>query len=341
MARRKKKRPLTDRLAEVPLVALGYALTGSGRLAGWAFERYRQAPLTNSALALLVLVSALGAENALFGQNRNHPAPLFGTAQTALQKPAPVVPRTRPKTLAPAAAAVAPAPAAPEVKPSPAEVASAAAEPGPTGNPDVFEVQRKLEKLKLFTGTVDGYYGPETAAAIRRFEALNGLPQTGKLGRDMMDRIKAAPLSLGDSREAPVASGDPAPAIMVPAAAPKPTSADLPAPKPLSETLPQPKPGVPLPVNDNPAPNGTQVPELTGNASPAEVVPVSTTDPVIIAKVQRGLASLGFLQGPADGVAGEATYKAIRNFETYFNYKVTGRITPELLDLLVENGATI
>ena len=57
--------------------------------------------------------------------------------------------------------------------------------------------------------------------------------------------------------------------------------------------------------------------------------------------VQRGLGSLGFLHGPADGVAGEATAKAIRNFEVYFNYKVTGRISPELLDLLLDNGAAI
>ena len=67
----------------------------------------------------------------------------------------------------------------------------------------------------------------------------------------------------------------------------------------------------------------------------------SVTDPVIVAKVQRGLGSLGFLHGPADGVAGEATAKAIRNFEVYFNYRVTGRISPELLDLLVQNGASI
>ena len=35
------------------------------------------------------------------------------------------------------------------------------------------------------------------------------------------------------------------------------------------------------------------------------------------------------------------TTKAIRNFEVYFNYKVTGRITPELMDLLVDSGAVI
>ena len=57
--------------------------------------------------------------------------------------------------------------------------------------------------------------------------------------------------------------------------------------------------------------------------------------------MQRGLASLGFLHGEIDGVAGEATAKAIRNFEVYYNYNVTGRITPELVNLLVQNGAVI
>ncbi len=69
--------------------------------------------------------------------------------------------------------------------------------------------------------------------------------------------------------------------------------------------------------------------------------PFSVTDPDIVTRVQRGLASLGFLHGPPDGVAGAATAKAVRNFEVYFNYKVTGRISPELLDLLVRNGASI
>lgn len=79
---------------------------------------------------------------------------------------------------------------------------------------------------------------------------------------------------------------------------------------------------------------------LDTDAKPEDLMPAfSVTDPVIVAKVQRGLASLGFLHGPADGIAGEATAKAIRNFEVYFNYRVTGRISPELLDLLGQNGA--
>lgn len=74
--------------------------------------------------------------------------------------------------------------------------------------------------------------------------------------------------------------------------------------------------------------------------TPIDVTKVAT-DPKVVGAIQRGLASLGFLHGEIDGVAGEATAKAIRNFEVYYNYNVTGRITPELVNLLVQNGAVI
>jgi peptidoglycan hydrolase-like protein with peptidoglycan-binding domain len=86
-----------------------------------------------------------------------------------------------------------------------------------------------------------------------------------------------------------------------------------------------------------PAPAQT-MPALLEDAAPTANV---ATDPATVAAVQRGLASLGFLHGDADGVAGEATAKAIRNFEVYFNYDVTGRISRELVNLLVQNGAVI
>jgi peptidoglycan hydrolase-like protein with peptidoglycan-binding domain len=74
--------------------------------------------------------------------------------------------------------------------------------------------------------------------------------------------------------------------------------------------------------------------------TPIDVTKVAN-DPKVVGAIQRGLASLGFLHGQIDGVAGEATAKAIRNFEVYYNYNVTGRITPELVNLLVQNGAVI
>ena len=66
-----------------------------------------------------------------------------------------------------------------------------------------------------------------------------------------------------------------------------------------------------------------------------------STDPVLITKIQRGLASLGFLGAKIDGVPGEGTAKAIRNFEVFYDYKVTGLASPQLLNLLVQHGAVI
>ncbi len=60
----------------------------------------------------------------------------------------------------------------------------------------------------------------------------------------------------------------------------------------------------------------------------------------LVATVQKGLASLGFLHGEIDGVMGEATSRAIRNFEVFHNYRVTGEVSPELLDLLQAANAT-
>lgn len=438
-------------LSRLPLQAGGVVLASAGRTALWIIAQYMRSPLTNTAIAALVLTSAMAGSNALFGQHHAHPSPLFGTAQSVDQKVAPVVPATRHKQT--------------EAKPvakttanliQPMEATSQSVD-GPIGNKDVFEVQRKLEMLKLFVGTIDGYYGPQTARAIKKFEEQRGLKPTGMLTREIMEMIAAAPLSAPEVRQpaaepaaepAPVAPLQLTPAkavepvaqpvaepvvaakpVVQPLAAlpePAPLSADIqtgsiaktadgtstaptllgrPVPQSADEVLemaadtagdaidtiisgvqtiaqtkpgkaavlplatlnrplemaakqveqveqigdtatlsaaPTAKPGVPLQISDEPADPRTQVAVLDTNATPEELAPVfSVTDPVIVAKVQRGLGSLGFLHGPADGVAGEATAKAIRNFEVYFNYNVTGRISPELIDLLVDNGAAI
>jgi peptidoglycan hydrolase-like protein with peptidoglycan-binding domain len=119
-------------------------------------------------------------------------------------------------------------------------------------------------------------------------------------------------------------------------------AAAKPEPKIELASIAEPKVGVTLALPEMQATVEPEIAILEGDAKPEDLMPpFSVTDPVIVAKVQRGLASLGFLYGPADGVAGEATAKAIRNFEVYYNYRVTGRISPELLDLLVQNGAAI
>ena len=441
-------------LAHLPLQVGGVALAQAGRAALWVIARYMRSPLTNSAIAALVVTTAMAGSNALYGQRHEHPAPLFNPAiesemSTDIE---PVIPKTRPKSF---------------VMNTPAKVQRqlASAAPldtlnGPIGNKDVFEVQRKLERLQLFTGTIDGYYGPQTARAIKKFEELRGLKPTGELTRETIEMVLAAPLSTPEAKPvAPVAlpaapvEQKPAATVTLPSVQSAPVEAELPVankvkpqslaeiaqPKPLvsnietgsitpvkrsknntvlGRALPRtpeaalemaaetagdaidtiidgvqsmamttepevrpakqqfaaqskalttaeaappialvpksaertevaalpdnPQVGVPLQIEEAPPKPGEAIAVLDTEATPDQIMaPFSVTDPVIVAKVQRGLGSLGFLHGPADGVAGEATAKAIRNFEVYFNYKVTGRISPELLDLLIDNGASI
>ena len=428
--------------AHLPLQVGGVALAQAGRAALWVIARYMRSPLTNSAVLALVVTTAMAGSNALYGQQARHPSPLFMPAGEVAAEVEPVIPATKPEGLG----------AKPLVVGTPRKLAQpvAATETasGAVGNAEVFEVQRKLAAMKLFSGTIDGYYGPQTAGAIRRFEETQGLKPTGQLTDDIVETIRKAPLAAAEPVSAKPVAVEPAPVkaveekaavtVTLPkveapkletalpeakpvakveeAVAPQ-TLAALAEPAPLDLTtgsigkpkkkegatvlgrpLPDtpeealemaaetageaidtiingvqsvamtrpgsatpfagdtpalttgklaearpdtPQVGVPLLIDEGPQKPGTEIAVLDTQATPSEVRPVSVNDPVTVAKVQRGLASLGFLHGPADGVAGEATAKAIRNFEVYFNYKVTGRISPELLDLLVDNGASI
>lgn len=422
-------------LTRLPLLGAGFVASHAGRAAMWVVARYMRNPLTHTAIAALVATSAMAASNALFMQTEQHPAPWFTDTIQMMADPEPVIPATRPKGLA--------ASKSPVLVTVPETTASVPQQDlsilAPIGNTEVFELQRKLAELQFFTGKIDGYYGPQTAGAIRRFEEANGLPPLGELNRGIIETIMAAPATPAQPRPEALTPAPTAPVIEPLAAVEAPrtnilapanevartarTLAEIVAPAPLGtpvkvpETtgstgvqamaptrntflgrpLPKdandavemasqtanealdtivggvealadmtrvgqppaamqmasngnsatarlatvPTPGVPLVIDDEPTQPGQAIAELSGAATPEQVKPVSVTDPVVVAKVQRGLASLGFLHGPADGVAGEATAKAIRNFEVYYNYDVTGRISPGLLDLLVVNGAAI
>ncbi len=52
---------------------------------------------------------------------------------------------------------------------------------GSTG-PSVYKIQERLKALGYPVGPLDGKFGKKTAAAVRTFQALNGLPVDGKVG---------------------------------------------------------------------------------------------------------------------------------------------------------------
>jgi peptidoglycan hydrolase-like protein with peptidoglycan-binding domain len=400
MARRKKKSAMTATvLTRLPLLAGSAVAAYLGRFGLWSFNRYMRAPLASTGLVAMVSLTALAGSNALYFQTARHPAPLFAPSPTVPEPVEMAVPQASP-LLAPL-----PAPQSAEIETDPVETTGSvtpaapavqSAPSGPVGNAEVYELQKKLSGLGLFEGTVDGYYGPMTARAIRAFEERNGLEPTGALSRNVIDAILRA-----DAAGVAPAQAQPQMAAAAPAVAAQPVARQAPAPPAedrvvarLPEVSPaqqafdsvtetaattidsivaaveggrqtpappdiKPIPALPLMASSSqpmPAPVGAptrrvaSLEPMTASApatvdTPAAEAPRALTspanDPQLVSQVQRGLASLGFLVGPIDGQPGEATAKAIRSFEVFHNYEMTGKITPELPGLLRAAGAAI
>lgn len=399
-------------LSHLPAMAGSALLHSAGRVSLWAIGQYFRAPLANTGILAMVLLTGMAGSNALYHQTSRHPAPLFAPAADVVQSTAEDVPVP--------AQRVGALPKAPKVTgETTASVNPNAGVPNePIGNAEVFALQKKLAELRLFEGTVDGYYGPKTANAIRAFELRMGMKPQGALTRPVIEAIMRAsaleqvaepqPVQVAAQPVAAqpiVAQPMPQPVATAQPEAQKPATrqvqtlriAQQPATEqrtlvgpvdPVAETLdvaadtaagafdsiaglvedinasraqspsvqqqPAQRPAQTLAVAQpqqqiQQAPV-QQVASLPQTAAPAannlpttvaEGPAAAGTDTELVSKVQRGLASLGFLAGAIDGVPGEATSRAIRNFEVYYNYDVTGKVSPELVGMLKSAGAAI
>ncbi|MBU1304617.1 MAG: peptidoglycan-binding protein [Alphaproteobacteria bacterium] len=378
-------------LSHLPLAA-GSALAGAlGRTARWALSHYMRAPLASTGLMAMVTLTALAGSNALYFQTMRHPAPFFSPTPTA---PLAVVPQTNAPVLPvlPTERSSAPAPAPAASTETTGSVTTPTVIPDqPVGNKQAFAVQKKLAELGLFQGTLDGFYGPRTANAIRAFEERNGLAPTGAMTPPVVDAIlnsdAGGRMPLAQTIAPPVtqtvAAVQPQPTpvvvqqpVVVPAqrmatqqaqtltpvdnvvdvvgnaaestidsivaafdsspATPLAPRATLPAisnqPRPATSLTSQPPA-----VVQQLAPVVQQVAATTPAAAPVD--PANNAQ--LVGQIQRGLASLGFYHGTIDGHPGDATARAIREFENFNSYKLTGQVKPDLVVLLRNAGATI
>src|SRR5690606_11292046 len=85
-----------------------------------------------------------------------------------------------------------------------------------------------------------------------------------------------------------------------------------------------------------PAPAAVPAPVQVADISPDPAPPAApaATDTALVAQIQRGLASLGFFHAAIDGKPGPETALAIREFENFNRYKITGQVKPDLVGLL-------
>ncbi|MEP7240809.1 MAG: peptidoglycan-binding protein [Devosia sp.] len=334
--------------------------SAAGRSVLWGLSAYMREPLRNTAIVAMVGLSLVAGTNVLYRQTHHLPSPLFGSFVEA--EIAPVVVRAHKQVM----------PASRPVKLAIDETATGSVDHQDTpaapfiSNAQVMALQTKLRALSLYEGTADGLFGPRTVRAIKAFEQKAGRTPRGLLTPQILELVAGAaidPASIGNVAPTVAASSGPAatalPTLKIADAA----SADpLPAPAPLQansasdavattttasidgtiETLPMTAPAT-VAKRSVQTISVRAVPSqaLPAALGPPETAEDASTDPSVVADVQRGLNSLGFLHGEIDGVAGEATAKAIRNFEVYYNYDVTGRITRQLVNLLVQNGGVI
>lgn len=327
-----------------PSSALAALFSSMGRSMLWVLVRAMRAPLTSTIAVIMTLGVISATSNAMFFQKHMHPAPLFG--DRAMVTSAPVAEPQKIVTAPPVR--MQPVERSARV-PAPQYTAPAPQMPKAVSDITHAEIklaQERLASLGLYADKPDGYYGPNTAAAIRAFEAENGLPGVGALTPQILTQINAAqPLVAREQPQTPIA-----PQTIV---------------QPKRDDLGQLVDSVTKDVENGSRQLTAMANTVTQNVTreiasatkpdrleqiaqkvatlnkTKQPVRQSANDPAYVKRVQSGLASLGFLQGRVDGVAGEDTAKAIRNFEVYYNYNVTGAITPGLIDLLAEAGAKL
>lgn len=80
--------------------------------------------------------------------------------------------------------------ATPTPTPTPTTAAPAAAPAGPLTNKEVAELQTLLQKLSLLKAKPDGMLGPATTAAVRDYQTMAGLRQTGVPTRELLSELR-------------------------------------------------------------------------------------------------------------------------------------------------------
>jgi peptidoglycan hydrolase-like protein with peptidoglycan-binding domain len=206
----------------------------------------------------------------------------------------------------------------------------------------VRDAQAELKNQGFFYGEVDGKEGPESSAAIRRYQIRNGLKVTGQLNDETLEALGinkgTATPAKPPTLEAPKPGQVNPPGVNTP---PQPTA------RPRQDLLRDTEQG-----NDQPstAPGGTYDPEDPAVVSPPSRIPPAVQDdystffhgtpyasaPVevqfdIVRKAQRLLTQRGFYQGAVNGLPATLTADALFEYQRQRRLSRTGRLDLQTL----------
>lgn len=197
-------------------------------------------------------------------------------------------------------------------------------------------VQAALKEKGFYYGQVDGQPGAETMMAVRRYQIRNGLPVTGnadeatlgslrgRSGEPERPTISAVPPKVAESDRSFLQKAAPKPR-----AEPQPTPAPVP-PHPRfvgrAEPVIQPTP-VPVPVITT-----TPYEEFFAGGPVAGARPEDQAE--VVRRAQVMLNRQGYDAGPADGLPGPTTIRAVLDFQDDEGIRRTGRLDAETIDAM-------
>ena len=167
-------------------------LHAAARLATASIDRVCAAPAYYSAaFVMLLTILSIGA-NALFLQDRRHPAPLFGSWPETPVKTMPAVSARDEDPPLPPSRNAALSHRRPEL------VDAGIADRLPEIDEAlVSEIQRLLSERGLYSGPIDGVIGPRTDAAIRKYQSSIGLPPTGVANPTLLEQLRGERPAVG------------------------------------------------------------------------------------------------------------------------------------------------
>lgn len=281
---------------------------------GWIGEMIAENPGSAGAVTAFAVAMTFFTANAVYFQDGQHPSALFATRPEAVRF-VPEEEAAKPREEAGDEPNVTRFLLQEDEKQAARHPEIPASAPLPAKRPAVIAVDRTLEpvelasdadagiagiqellaKLGYYEGEVDGLRGPKTNAAIDSYKNNVGLRGIELTDAELMTSIR-------NNLD---------------------VTAAIPAPRPQSDkteeavAAPVPAPAVPAAEPDE-AGDATR---LLDRIPSAEVV-----------KVQAALRAFGNTDVAVDGIAGEQTHAAIREFQSLFRLPVTGEIDGVLLD---------
>lgn len=148
----------------------------------------------------------------------------------------------------------------------------------------VRSLQQRLKDLKYYSGSVDGDFGAGTEAAVKAFQAANGLTVDGKAGAQTLAKLNSS--------------------TAVAAASATATPRRTATPTPRRTATPTPR------RTATPTPRATATPDLS-----REIYLRIGSSGKDVTRLQERLISLGWMIGSADGDFGGATEAAVIAFQ--------------------------